>query len=110
MGGGGDMQPLVDVAGWLSLIGWFNIILGGLQCVTIIYAVIGWLPLWLGFLMKNAADKLKSGQHQAAAKDLSTVITIAGVITLIYIIFLAIMAVVFLIFIIFAMIAAAANG
>ncbi len=109
-GSGGEMQPLVDVAGWLSLIGWFNIVIGGLMCISLVWAVAGWLPLWMGFLMKNAADKLKSGQNQAAARDLSTFFTIIGVFTLIYLILLGIGLAIAVVMMIIGMIAAAANA
>jgi len=109
-GGGSEMQPLVDVSGWLALIGWFNIIVGGLYCLTLIGAVFGWLPLWIGFLLKNASDKLKSGQNQAAAKDLSTFFVIVGVMVIINIVILALyLAFLLLMMVVFAGAAASAG-
>jgi hypothetical protein len=90
------VAPLYDANGWLRLIGWANIVLGAIYCLTIIGAIIGWLPLWIGFLLKNAADKYRRGYQTEDGreiylgnKDLKTVITIFGVLMLINLVFLA---------------------
>lgn len=88
--------PLIEARGWLKFLGWFNIILGAIYCVSIVGAIVGWLPLWLGILAKGAGDKLEAalpGQDlnalYYATKDLKTIITIIGVLTILWLILMA---------------------
>lgn len=89
-------RPLLESAGWLKLLGWVNIIIGGFYCITIIGAIIGWLPLWIGFLLKNAGERMANGHASQnprpiyqSCKDLKTVFTIMGILMLINLVFLA---------------------
>lgn len=102
------LKPLYDAKGWLMLTAWFLIVIGVIYCITIIGLIIGWLPLWMGFLLKAASESLKSGFEQQdpmaiqqATRKLSTLATIFGVITIIYIVMIA----VYLAFIILAIVA-----
>lgn len=111
-GGATPMQPLVDVTMWLYIIGWTNIVLGVLYCATIVGLLMGWMPLWIGILAKNAADKLKAGpsQHRGAAKDLATIITIMGVVLLINLAILALYLAFFLLMMLIGVLTAAAGA
>lgn len=84
------MEPLHAVAGWIAFLGWVCIILGVIYCLTIIGLIIGWLPIWMGVLLKGTADKLKLGfqtgseaELHAASKNLGTYFVILGILTLI---------------------------
>ncbi len=84
------MQPLHEKAGWLILLGWVSIVSGVILCLTIIGLIMGWLPIWMGILLKGAGENLKAGfqtgndgnLHQASQK-LSTYFLIIGILTLI---------------------------
>ena len=88
--GGHAMQPLHEKAGWLIFLGWVSIISGVITCLTIIGVIIGWLPIWMGILLKGAGENLKAGfqagnegnLHQAS-QQLSTYFMIVAVMTLI---------------------------
>jgi hypothetical protein len=102
------VMPLYRVRGWLKFLGILNIIAGSLYCITIIGAIIGWLPLWIGILLHKAAQSLQGGvesgnAYQAAegTQKLATVILIMGVlaainvaIIVLYFAFIAVMIVV----------------
>ena len=84
------VAPLYHVKGWLKLIGWVNIVVGAIYCLTIIYAIIGWLPVWIGILCNKASANLEAGyqnrnsaQLQEATSNIATIIKIVGVLTVI---------------------------
>jgi hypothetical protein len=97
--------PLYRVKGWLKFLGILNIIAGAFYCITIIGAIIGWLPLWIGVLLYKAAQALQGGvesgdtnQATEGTQKLSTVIVIMGVlaainvaIILLYFVFIVVM-------------------
>lgn len=92
-GGGHPMQPLHGVAGWLNFLGWFNIVVGILYALSIVFIIIAWLPIWIGICLKNAGEALKagypndSGQLYRASSNLATAIRIVGVLCIINIVF-----------------------
>jgi hypothetical protein len=51
--------PLVQAKGWIKFIGIMSIILGAIECITIIGAVIGWLPIWMGVLLTQSASAVE---------------------------------------------------
>ena len=85
-----SVAPLYNVAGWLKLLGILNIIGGVIYCLTIIGAVIGWLPLWIGISLNNASNSLRRGYEQRRAggvrqgmEQLALAIKIFGILALI---------------------------
>lgn len=89
-GGGHAMQPLHERAGWLIFLGWVSIVSGVITCLTIIGLLVGWLPIWMGILMKGAGENLKAGFQAGnesnlyqASQQLSTYFLIIGILTLI---------------------------
>ncbi len=93
------MQPLHDAAGWLSLLGWVNIIMGVLYCLSIVGIIVAWIFIWQGILLKGAAEKLKggfasgdNGQLHEASRNVSTYFIIMGILALIGLIFMALYA------------------
>lgn len=84
------MEPLHAVAGWIAFLGWVFIVLGVIYCLTIVGLIIGWLPIWMGVLLKGASEKLKLGFQagneadlHAASKNLGTYFVVLGILTLI---------------------------
>lgn len=55
------VAPLCNVSGWLKFLGIVNIVLGVIYCLTIIGAIVGWIPIWIGVSLNNAADSLRAG-------------------------------------------------
>jgi hypothetical protein len=85
-----SVRPLCDVAGWLKFLGIVNIIVGVIYCITIIGAIFGWLPLWIGVLLKNASNELGQGYRlrsedgiRIGMEKLGLAIKIIGVLTVI---------------------------
>ncbi len=83
------MQPLHEVAGWLKLIGWFNLVIGIIYAITIVGLIFAWLPIWLGLCLKNAGESLSldfphdNTKLLNASTRLATVIRIVGVLVII---------------------------
>ena len=107
-----DVEPLCSVSGWLRFLGILNIIIGVLYCITIIGAIIGWLPLWIGVSLNRAAGSLRTGYEQrngheirAGMASTALVFKIVGVIAFVY---LALMAL-YVIFVVGVMIFAAVS-
>lgn len=74
----------------MKLVGIVFIIIGIFYCLTIIGAIVGWLPILMGFKLVNASKKLKMGFDNrnthaltAASKDIGTFFTIQGILMLI---------------------------
>ena len=42
------LAPLYAVKGWIKFLSVMFIINGAFQCLSIIGAVIGWIPIWIG--------------------------------------------------------------
>ena len=65
-------QPLHGVLMWIKLVAWISIVTGVLQCLTIIGAVVGWIPIWIGTLVLRSAKGLEEGfanRSTAALRD-----------------------------------------
>ncbi len=84
------MSPLYNSAGWITFLGWVMIIQGILACLTIIGIVFGWLPIWMGILLKGAGEKLKSGfatsnngELYESSRSLANYFTIMAILTII---------------------------
>ena len=109
-----DIYPLVSAKGWLKFMGILNIIWGVLCCITIIGAVFGWLPIWLGVLFNRAANCFGDGYRQQSGtiiregtRKLGTAVTIMGVLALIGLI----LSVLYIFVIVIALVAAVmSNG
>ena len=84
------MSPLHGAAGWLTFLGWVMLIYGIFVCLSIVGILFGWLPIWMGILLKGAGARLKSGFATSnngdlyeASRNLSTYFTIMAVMTMI---------------------------
>jgi hypothetical protein len=98
------MRPLHDAAGWMKLIGTLGIIYGILIALTIIGLVVAWLPIWMGVLLRRAADESRAAAAAGdearaieATRSLGTIFKVQGVIVLIGLIFWAVGLVVLLV-------------
>jgi hypothetical protein len=91
MGGGNPLQPLYQANGWLTFIGWFNLVLGVIYCITIVGIIGGALMIWIGICLKTAGESLKAGYPSnnpallyRASNNLATVAKIVGILVCIY--------------------------
>lgn len=91
------MRPLADAAGWMKLIGTLAIVYGVLMALTIVGIIVAWLPIWLGVLLRRAADASEAasmagdeGQAISATRNLSTIFRVQGVLLLIVLILWAV--------------------
>jgi hypothetical protein len=50
-------------AGWIKFQGILMMVLGILYCLTIIYAIIGWVPIWMGRLLMQASEAIKKAEE-----------------------------------------------
>ncbi len=105
------VAPLKDAAFWMQLIGWVNIVVGVLCCLTIVGIVVAWVFIWQGICLKNSGDSLKAGLSDGnvhnACRNLKTYFTIIGVLMIIELVFTVLC---FLFIIFFFVLGGAAAG
>lgn len=84
------VASLCNVSGWLKFLGILNIVLGVIYCLTIVGAIFGWLPIWIGILLNNASTSLRAGydgRNEHAVRDgidkVALTFKIIGILTLI---------------------------
>lgn len=84
------MQPLYEARTFMKIWGWMNFIIGILYCLTIVGAIVGWLFVWIGWLVKGAGEAvtigMETGDHQyfhLANDRLATFFKIMGVLAII---------------------------
>jgi hypothetical protein len=85
--------PLFSSKGWIKFLGILMIIYGVFMAFTIIGIVIAWLPIWLGVLLNQTANRIEQAQITGditamvrSQNSLSTYFTVYGVLALIGII------------------------
>lgn len=91
-------QLVAESRVWVSLVAWPMIIAGALYCLTIVGAIVGWLPLWIGLSLRKsakAASQLEATGETVALHEylrgLKTYMTVMGAITLLSILAAAVM-------------------
>ena len=91
-------SPLAEGAGWMKFLGILSIIAGASQMLSLVGILWGWLPLWMGILLYQAANAAEtarlSGDPYALASALGKVKTyfmINGILTLLGMLFACIM-------------------
>lgn len=84
------LGPLYAARRWIMILGVSMIVMGGLQCLTIIGIAFGWLAIWLGILLYQASKSLtlavETGNPDIgrdAMKNLATAFTIQGILMVI---------------------------
>jgi len=84
------VASLCNVSGWLKFLGILNIVAGVMYCITIVGAVLGWIPIWIGILLNNASTSLRAGYDgrneqvvRVGIDKLALSIKIIGILTLI---------------------------
>jgi hypothetical protein len=55
------VEPLARAGGWITFAGVLLILNGGALIMSIVGAVIGWLPLWMGILLTQAPARYREG-------------------------------------------------
>jgi len=59
-----------NMIGWLKFLGIVNIVSGVLTALSLIGIVFAWLPIWLGALLLQAANKAASAHYADDPRDL----------------------------------------
>lgn len=84
------IRPIDESRGWMKLLAVLLIIQGALAAITIIGLLIAWLPIWVGVLLWQSADRAQraseAGDESIAVDALAkikTIFTIYGVLALI---------------------------
>ena len=67
-------EPLVRNVFWLKLVGVFSVVYGVVLCITIVGIVVGWVFIWLGVLLFQAAMELQA--FSASERDTDAVLAI----------------------------------
>ena len=105
------MRPLSDAAGWMKFLGTLSIIYGVLTALTIIGLLIAWLPIWLGVLLRRAAEESvvahRTGDEPnaiTATTSLQTIFKIYGIVAVIGLVYMGVVLVIILVAV------AAGNG
>lgn len=60
------------MSGWLKFLGIMNIISGALTALSIWGIIIAWLPIWLGVLLLQAANRINSARFTQNRSELVT--------------------------------------
>lgn len=87
-------------AGWIKFFAILMIISGAIQCLTIVYAIIGWFPIWMGVLLMGATSRLEQanlGNQQAleeAIEKIGRFFKISGIFAIVSFVFVALIFVV----------------
>ncbi|MCB2207815.1 MAG: DUF5362 domain-containing protein [Bacteroidetes bacterium] len=85
--------PLFSSKGWIKFLGILMIIYGVFVAMTLVGIIIAWLPIWLGVLLNQTANRIEQAQVSGditamvrSQNSLSTYFTVYGVLALIGII------------------------
>ncbi len=89
---------------WLKFVGVVWMVIGILYCVTIVYAIFGWVFIWQGRILMQAADSLQIAQvsgdqasFETAQERISLAIKILGIMTAIGLGFTVLMIILYII-------------
>ncbi len=61
-----------SMSGWLKFLGIMNIISGALTALSIWGIIIAWLPIWLGVLLLQAANRINAARFTQNKSELVT--------------------------------------
>ena len=120
VGGGGSVariaEPIFRSRGWMRFLGIMSILNGVAQILTCIGALWGWLPIWQGVLLFQAASAVEQASAHGdeerlvhALDRMRLFIVITGVVTLVTLI-MSIVSVVLTVSFLMAMVGAAAAA
>lgn len=103
-------MAMVTHAGWIKFAGIMMIISGALACLSITGIIIGWLPIWMGVVLCNAANLARDSADRAsktllfqAIERLGFYFKLTGILTIV-------MIVIYVVLIIFVIIAIGSVG
>ena len=85
--------PLYQGRGWIKFLGIMSIAQGAMAALTIVGAIVAWLPIWVGILLYQSATTMEKAYalgdkrtFAVAMGKLKTYFLIQGIVTLIGII------------------------
>lgn len=114
---GSIMQPLYEAKGLMKIFGWTSFILGILMCLTIVGAIGGWLYIWIGWLVKGAAESITIGietgdkNHLRLANErMATFFKIIGILAVIWLVMMSLYLLFAIAMIVISLIGLAANA
>ncbi len=61
--------PLYRARGWLQFLGVMSILSGVITALTLFGIIIAWLPIWMGALMFQAAERLEAARRAGSRLD-----------------------------------------
>lgn len=65
-------------AGWMKFYAVISIIGGVILCLTVVGAIVGWLPIWLGVILLKAANLSVTAQYSGYQEELEEALDRAG--------------------------------
>lgn len=69
---------LASNAAWIKFLAILNIISGAISCITIIGAIVGWLPIWLGVILLKAANSAREAESTGSQTELTEALQKVG--------------------------------
>ena len=110
-------HPLYEARTMMKIFGWANFALGIIYCIMIVGILVGWLFIWLGWLVKGAGEAITIGvesndesQIRLANERLATYFRIMGVLTIIGLVIMALYFLFIIAIILIGIAGAAANA
>ena len=110
-------RPLYEARTMMKIFGWANFALGIIYCIMIVGILVGWLFIWLGWLVKGAGEAITIGvesndesQIRLANERLATYFRIMGVLTIIGLVIMALYFLFIIAIIVIGIVGAAANA
>ena len=98
------LAPLYAVKSLIKFLGIMCIIYGIFQCLSIVGAVIGWIPIWIGIKINRTVDLItqsyESGDDSmamAATEELGSILKIIGIVFLVSLILIVLMIVTYIV-------------
>ncbi len=74
-GGSSDIRVFASIlaqnAGWMKFLALCNIVCGVLICLTLIGALVGWIPIWLGRMLFSAANSARDAQSTGSRFEMN---------------------------------------
>lgn len=87
------LLSLTENSKWMKILGGLMIALGVFYCITIVGLIVGWIPLWLGYLAYTAGSLLDGAEEKAgdetrvlAVEKIALFFKICGILAVVYLV------------------------
>lgn len=71
-------KNLTTNTGWIKFVGVMSIIGGVVTCLTVVGALVGWLPIWLGVVLMKAANHAETAAYRGYRDEMEEALTRLG--------------------------------